>query len=386
MKFPKIAIVVIAYNRLYPVKRLLKSLSDAVYPPEYNPTLIISVDKGGNKELEEYVTSYFWKYGEKEIILHKEKLGLKKHVLSCGDLAESYDVVIALEDDLYVSPNFFIYAVKGITFFGEDTNIAGLSLYNIEINQSSMLAFEPEYNGYDNYFIQYAQSWGQVWSKNQWANFREWYKKNEFRNFDEIYIPWNIRNWGEKSWLRYFMLYCLENNKFFVYPYKSLSSNFSETGEHNRQKNSSFQVSLDCRVKREYSFVSLSQNDAIKYDIFFERIFNPNNFTLGILNSLICIDIYGQKNYYENKEYLLTSKKINYDVVATFGLCLRPHELNINENIEGEELTLYKIEEKKRTIEKPALKLNYYYKVVGKKNAVKLFLEFIKRILNKIYE
>lgn len=84
------AIVVVAFNRFSPVRRLLFSLEKAVYSATPVP-LVISVDFSDSQEaaqLKSFLENYNWPHGQKRLIFHKENLGLKKHVLSCGDLSQ----------------------------------------------------------------------------------------------------------------------------------------------------------------------------------------------------------------------------------------------------------------------------------------------------------
>ena len=78
----KTAIVVVAFNRPNSLIKLLSSLEKAFYT-----------------EVVKIANDFVWSYGDKIIIDHKKNLGLKKHILSCGDLTDKYDSVIILEDD-----------------------------------------------------------------------------------------------------------------------------------------------------------------------------------------------------------------------------------------------------------------------------------------------
>lgn len=102
-----IAIVTVAYNRVKSLSRLLNSLLCADID---NAPLIISIDKSNTNEVERYANDFIWPYGEKKkkVITHKENLGLRKHILSIGQLLDYYDAVIVLEDDIIVAPGFFI--------------------------------------------------------------------------------------------------------------------------------------------------------------------------------------------------------------------------------------------------------------------------------------
>src|SRR5574344_1345043 len=99
-----IPIVVVAYNRLESLKRILASLSRGEYPRE-PVELIISIDRGDNQEVLQYADAFPWPHGEKRVIYRPENLGLKRHILTCGDLTQDHDGIILLEDDLVVSPD-----------------------------------------------------------------------------------------------------------------------------------------------------------------------------------------------------------------------------------------------------------------------------------------
>lgn len=376
-KLKKIAIVVVGYNRYESIKRLLDSLTDANYPHGLEIPLIISLDCNDNEKLKLFVNNFEWNYGKKKVILHEKRLGLKAHILQCGDYSQDYDGIILLEDDLIVSPNFFNYSLAAIDYFDEDSSIAGISLYSNKINQTAMLPFEPEISKYDNFFVQYAQSWGQLWSAKQWSDFKSWLEDNMDRDFSEDYIPWNVRQWGEKSWLKYHILYCIEKNKFFSYPYVSLTTNFSEIGEHNLKPNTSFQVQLDLRIDYHYKFGDISDDDSVVYDAFFERLYKNNNCLQNIQLNTICFDLYGKKENFSNYDYIASTQKMPKKVINTFGLVLRPHERNIINFIDGKNIFLY--ENKDGRIEnKMNRDINYYYRLVGKKNFKKLFLDILR--------
>lgn len=44
---------------------------------------------------------------------------------------------------------------------------------------------------------------------------------------DDATLPQNLFTWSEKSWLKFHDRYCIETNRYFVYPYVSLSTNYS---------------------------------------------------------------------------------------------------------------------------------------------------------------
>ena len=85
-----IAIVVVAFNRPLALKRLLHSLSQAIYPTENIP-LYICIDASkdaNNQEVIQIAKAFSWELGVKTIIKQPIPLGLKDHVLICGDLVK----------------------------------------------------------------------------------------------------------------------------------------------------------------------------------------------------------------------------------------------------------------------------------------------------------
>lgn len=110
------AIVIIGYNRLVSLKRLVGSLLKADYFGD-KVDLIISLDNCGERLLVDYAESIVWPYGQRKIIAHEVRLGLKKHVLKCGELTDTYENLCVLEDDLYVSPGFYAFAKSAVAHF-----------------------------------------------------------------------------------------------------------------------------------------------------------------------------------------------------------------------------------------------------------------------------
>ena len=128
-----IAIVTVAYNRSDSLARLLNSLERAYYGQE-SPTLIISIDKSNTDVVERFADEYSWPHGEKMVRKHEQNLGLRNHMLSLGEWFDKYDALVILEDDIVVSPSFYIYTRQCVNKYSSDANIAGISLYGFEVN------------------------------------------------------------------------------------------------------------------------------------------------------------------------------------------------------------------------------------------------------------
>ena len=81
--------------------------------------------------------------------------------------------------------------------------------------------------------------------------------KNQNFNYSEK-IPEYLNGWPESSWLKYHTRYCIETDRYFVYPYVSLSTNFSDAGEHADVTVNDHQVELMIN-KEKYSFSCVFQ-------------------------------------------------------------------------------------------------------------------------------
>ena len=385
-------VVVIAFNRPNSLQRLLNSL-DKVDWENDNVRLYISIDKE-EAESENYkktiqiAQSFLWNYGEKIVDCKKENLGLKQHVLQCGNLTNQYENLIVLEDDIVVSPIVYTYAKQVVNFYEGDENIAGFGLYSFQRNPANNLPFVPLNEGTDVYFMQYACSWGQIWTKERWNNFLTWYENNKNINIDKLNIPNNIKKWGEKSWLKFHTIYTILNNKFFVYPYVGLTTNFSDTGTHNKINSFAYQCTLYTTSKEKVKFRYTNLYNANNvYDAYFENI---------KINKLINIDEKIESDIYANKNivclneiiYLLSTRRYDYKILKKYGLQMYPYEQNIIYNIEGNDIFLYDLSKKeKNKIKKSDFIIHrYLYKLdlLSKKDIIKIMKYFLQNVLESI--
>jgi hypothetical protein len=322
------ALVVVAYNRANSLKRLLGSIENARYDGYDNIPLIISMDHSDNNEVKTIADAFNWEHGTKKIIVHDTRLGLRNHILRCGDMSAEYGAVIVLEDDLFVSREFYRYAVMAKKFYENDPHIAGISLYCYDFNEYAFLNFSPIEDGYDTYFMQMASSWGQLWTTAQWGEFRTWYQTEKANVITDADVPPIVATWTESSWKKYFIKYLIAKHKYFVFPRISLTTNFCDTGIHHQGRLFNFQVPLLISEKK-FLFSNLEESVAI-YDSFYEiearclkKIaphLQPYEFEC---------DFYGTKPPETlRKPYVLTIRNCN-DYVESYGLEHIPHEQNV---------------------------------------------------------
>lgn len=386
----KIAIVAVAYNRVNSLARLLSSISDANYKTSENIHLIISIDKSDTDEVENYAEEYLWSHGVKIVDKHPANLGLRNHMMSLGKWFKKYDALIVLEDDLIVAKDFYNYARQMVSKYSEDSRIAGVSLYSFKLNYLNNQPFEPAYDGNDVYFMNCAMSWGEIWMRDQWNEFYEWYLTHD--DFPIMsHLPLRLCMMGKKSWLKYHTRYCIEQDKFFVFPYHSLSTNFSDIGTHNSGLHySQYQVPLSDGIGVTYRLPELDSSSVV-YDGFFENISIYNS--LGFNKSELCIDLNGTRSDIPNERYWLTTQIRDLKIVSIFKDELRPIEQNVlkkrNTSVGGA-IFLYDTTQEQKNKHKSNIHLYRYYlgdiipflRVYGELRVVKEYCRhYLKRLI-----
>ncbi|MEZ5653245.1 MAG: hypothetical protein R3E87_22150 [Burkholderiaceae bacterium] len=231
-------VIVICYDRPNEAAQLLKTLSES--PVDAPVDLIVSIDRGRDQaQLASVADSVDWPHGRKRVIVMPERLGLKAHVLRCGDLIGEYDYGIVLEEDLLLSHQALRYARHVVAEYRGQARIAGYSLYAYHKRESDKLPFTPIEDGTDACFAQFCSSWGQVWTREQWQGFRQWLAENDADHFNDPAVPAFVNGWPASSWKKHFVRYMVRRELYFVFPRVGLSTNLgyegtNHTGVHAR--------------------------------------------------------------------------------------------------------------------------------------------------------
>ena len=329
---------VVAYNRSKSLRRLLYSLEKAKYSS--NVKLIISIDRGGSSDVIRTAKDFEWQYGEKEIISQQKHLGLRKHILQCGDLSQEYEGIVLLEDDLLVSPIFYEYSTRALRYYQNEDRVAGISLYAPLINMFTKLPFIPIIDHSDIYFLQIPASWGEAWSHNQWLEFKNWLKQDKNNEKLKERLPKAVSRWPDSSWAKLFWMYMEKTRKYFVYPRDSLTTQFSEIGVHTPQTTRMYQVPLQL-FAGDIRFNSFKDSNVV-YDSFYEILPDRLNRLSDQFREYdsFTFDLNGTKELTQiNTRLVVTSKKCR-NWIKSYGKDLKPLEMNIIEGIEGTDLFL----------------------------------------------
>ncbi len=372
----KIAIALPCYKRVNTLNELCQTLLRAEY--EGDPvTLVFSIDYSGNDAVTRFANDFKWPFGPKCIVEHKTNIGLRNNILFCGDLTSEYDAVIVVEDDLEVSRSFYRFAKGAALFYENDDRIAGVSIYQYFVEEVSHSQFIPLYEGYDAYFLQWASSWGQLWTRSQWQSFRMWY--NNHHEIDHIPVPNMVKKW-EKSWKKYYIAYLQNTNRFFVFPFLSFVYNGNKAGgEHT--SNSLLLITsspLDNSLRKNYLF-PLFDDVSFKYDCFFQL--TPRNIRVNNREYYVEFDLFGDKEYFVS-EYVITSRKNDKrNVLFSFSNGMLPLENNILFQKKGSTFNLLSLDSFKKGNRVPLITLAENRQELPWQRYLNLF---INRMLNAL--
>ncbi|HVI46651.1 MAG TPA: hypothetical protein VM802_17365 [Chitinophaga sp.] len=329
-----IPIVIAAYNRPDALKRLLYSISHGQYEGATDIPLIISIDHSDCRDVYDIAVSFLWKYGEKIIIRHAARMGLRNHVFWCGDLTRQYGHIIMLEDDLLLSPLFYQYALQAVHFYNHNDRVSVIALHSPYYNELTHAPFIPLDDNADVYFMQVPCSYGQIWNRQHWEAFRRFVADDEAIALYEPALPKEIReNWGTQRWKRQFLQFMLYSDTWCVYPRKGLASHVGDPGTH-FGNTSIFQSNLLLEYT-DFRFKHYKEN-IIKYDScheIFPHILQQFNSSLTGYD-LSC-DLNGTKEIDRiATPYLLSCKRCT-DAIETYADQLVIPELNIIFRISG---------------------------------------------------
>ncbi len=360
MKSP--TIVINAYNRPRSIHRLLSSLKLADIAQGTN--LVFSLEFDSHPEVLSQVNEFSWDYGKKEIIQQEHKLGLIGHFLFCGGLTKRFGTIVYLEDDLFVGKSFYKYSLHVLKHYGEEGNLAGFSLNALWFNGYLHMPFHAIDDGNACFFLQVPWFQGQIYTLKQWSHFEDWYTHKVGIKADllihELFRNYKLRD----DWFPIKTQYLIETNKYYCFPRVAHCVNFGDVGVHFRKTTNFFQTELSVGEVIP-DLIPFDESLAV-YDSFYELLPKKLNLRTSHLKTYdFELDLNGTKDLSRIKsEYVITSvKPEQYEL--SYGLEMRPQELNIIYQIEGDHFYLAKTDQLKKDRNKQKRlrdKLSYHYR------------------------
>ena len=196
-------------------------------------------------------------------------------------------------------------------------------------------------NGCDTYFMQWASSWGQLWTSRQWQGFKKWYD-NYQGNLTECHIPRHVKSWDE-SWKKFFIAYLVEKDKYCVYPKQSFTTTRPTIGTHSSIAKTYGPSSVPLYENKVRDYLFQPYEGALRYDSYFEL--KEYEIELDGKKIQVNFDLLCNKEFSDfNKQYYITTvANLNGKCLKSWGRLLLPFENNVILGIEGEGLYMYKV-------------------------------------------
>ncbi|KAG9445617.1 hypothetical protein H6P81_011745 [Aristolochia fimbriata] len=245
----RISVNIITQNRATSLQRLLKSLSEAYYVGDEVP-ISFNMDSKVDEETIRLVGSFHWPHGPKTLRRRIIQGGLIRAVSESWYPASDDDYGLLLEDDIEVSPYYYLWIKYSLLAYHYDPQIslpelASISLYTPRLVE--VVKERPKWNAtgffrgiHPNtpYLHQLPCSWGAVFFPKQW---REFYVYMNMRFTEDakrnpVQIPKSRTNGWQASWKKFLIDMMYLRGYVSLYPnfpnQMSFSTNHMEPGAH----------------------------------------------------------------------------------------------------------------------------------------------------------
>ncbi|KAF6167842.1 hypothetical protein GIB67_027620 [Kingdonia uniflora] len=245
----KISINIVTQNRAWSLTRLLKSLSDAYYLGD-EISISFNMDSKVDGETIKLVNSFEWPHGKKTFRRRIIQGGLIRAVSESWYPASDDDFGLLLEDDIEVSPYYFLWIKYALLAYHYDPQISlpelsSISLYTprlVEVVKErpkwNATAFFKQIHPNTPYLHQLPCSWGALFFPKQW---REFYVYMNMRFTEDakqnpVQIPKSRTNGWQASWKKFLIDMMYLRGYVSLYPnfpnQTSFSTNHMEPGAH----------------------------------------------------------------------------------------------------------------------------------------------------------
>jgi hypothetical protein len=219
-------IIVLTQNRTERLRDLLNSLEHTRYGGE-RVSLEIHIDRGfGQDGTIELAQQYTFSHGQKTIRLSSTTMGLAGAWLGAWTPTTSKDRAVIFEDDIVLSPYWYLWLKEAWRNYGALQDIAGVSLMRQNLVPripSRQGAIGEIKNDHLPFFYSLVGSIGFSPSPAVWKEFQIWLKANGGLEFDAE-IPglvttswWRSRRVIGHMWTQYFIYFCLNRNLFVLH-------------------------------------------------------------------------------------------------------------------------------------------------------------------------
>ncbi|KAK8601471.1 hypothetical protein V6N13_058822 [Hibiscus sabdariffa] len=245
----RISINIITQNRAQSLTRLLKSLSDAYYTGDEIP-ISFNMDSKVDEETIKLVDSFEWPHGPKTLRRRIIQGGLIRAVSESWYPTSDDDYGLLLEDDIEVSPYYYIWIKYALLAYHYDPQISLPELSSISLYTPRLVEVvkeRPKWNPTEffkrihpntPYLHQLPCSWGAVFFPKLWREFYVYMNMRftEDAKANPVQIPKSRTNGWQASWKKFLIDMMYLRGYVSLYPnfpnQASFSTNHMEPGAH----------------------------------------------------------------------------------------------------------------------------------------------------------
>ncbi|VVB14263.1 unnamed protein product [Arabis nemorensis] len=236
-------IKVLTFNRLHSLSRCLESLSASDYGVSGDRgrihlhvyidhfSLSRNVKSVGDKlksakEILEFVDRFEWRFGEKVVHYRTDNAGLQGQWLEAWWPSSDHEFAFVVEDDLEVSPLYYMFLERVIRDYYYDASNFNPSIYGASLQRPRLvpgkhgnkLLVDPKTNVF---LYQLVGTWGQLLFPKPWKEFRLWYDEHK-SNGKKPFLDGMVSNgWykrmGERIWTPWFIKFVQSRGYFNIY-------------------------------------------------------------------------------------------------------------------------------------------------------------------------
>ncbi|MBA0761947.1 hypothetical protein Gotri_024517 [Gossypium trilobum] len=245
----RISINIITQNRAESLTRLLKSLSDAYYVGDEVP-ISFNMDSKVDEATIKLVDSFEWPHGPKTLRRRIIQGGLIRAVSESWYPTSDDDYGLLLEDDIEVSPYYYLWIKYALLAYHYDPQISLPELSSISLYTPRLVEVvkeRPKWNPTEffkrihpntPYLHQLPCSWGAVFFPKLWREFYVYMNMRftEDAKANPVQIPKSRTNGWQASWKKFLIDMMYLRGYVSLYPnfpnQSSFSTNHMEPGAH----------------------------------------------------------------------------------------------------------------------------------------------------------
>ena len=244
---------VLTWRRATALRNLFQSLQNADYGTNNQIDVVVHLDGGFSADVLKQATQFEkqWQHGGKKIIQYKQNRGLAKSWFDCWEPRDDSERVLILEDDVEVSPFFYLWLKRAWEAYGGNRKAAGQAggahggpvvpdLAGIALQRQTLLPkltapgqFKEKHieNNGAPYLFRLVGSIGFSPNPVYWRAFVQWIRRNKLDQIQTLQTPPNVGDpivdvgirglitsdwWRQNSgkgnmWTQHFLWFCSEH-------------------------------------------------------------------------------------------------------------------------------------------------------------------------------